>query len=164
MSQQMAAHQASTDRQFKVRVIVIDAVKRSVRQLMIKRDRRELERLLLQGDTQVGMQHYRSTRLENNDKIFYLCATAYWCGCLQREHGYFFKIKGVGEPFAWRAIIVSDGDVATDVSEIKGAVQFIDATSARTLTDAALGRVELIASVATGREVKRWRPWDLAED
>jgi hypothetical protein len=148
------AIQLATGLQFEVKVIVIDAVKRSIRKLRVKRDVCELERLLLQGDSQIQLPCYRQLRLENGDDLFYLLSGV----PLEPQNRQYFTI-GNAEPCVWRAVVMADGDVASNLRETKAVVKFIDATTAR-LVDEALTRAELLAGALTGEHVERWRPWE----
>jgi hypothetical protein len=138
--------------------VLIDAKRRHVRMIQIKRS--AIAHVLLEDEERLAMEHYRHVQLGHGDVMFYLLATAYWCGCLQPEHRYFFKMEGVGEPHAWRALIMSGGDSTFDLREFKRMVQFIDEPTARAMTDAALEKVESMAAALSGQAVQRWRPWE----
>jgi hypothetical protein len=139
--------------------ILIDAKRRRVRMIQIKRS--AIAQVLLEGEERLTMAHYRQTHLGHGDMMFYLLATAYWCGCLQPEHHYFFKIDGVGEPHAWRALVMSGGGSNfPELHKLRRLVQFIDEPTARAMTDAALEKVEAIAGALSGQAVQRWRPWE----
>jgi hypothetical protein len=147
---------------FKVPAVLIDAQRRQVRAIEIIRSEEEIAPLLLKGERKLKMSDYRCMQLGYGDVMFYLMATAYWCGCLQPGHRCFFKIEGVSEPHVWRALIVGGGDTTFDLSTYQRKVQFIDELEARELTDKALEEVESIAGALSGRAIQRWRPWELS--
>jgi hypothetical protein len=139
--------------------ILIDAKQRQVRMIQIKRS--AIPGVLLAGEERLTMAHYRQTQLDGGDVMFHLMATAYWCGCLQPEHSYFFKIGEVPEPHSWRALITSSvNSNFIDLHKFRRMVQFIDEPTARALTDAALEKAENMTAALTGRAVPRWRPWE----
>jgi hypothetical protein len=142
--------------------ILIDAVRRRVRKIQIKRS--EIAHVLLKGEERLAIEHYRQSQLGYGDVMFYLPATVYWCGGLQPEHRYFFKIKGVSEPYSWRALVMSTGHSTFDLREFKRMVQFIDEPTARTMTDVALEKVENMTAALFGKAVQRWRPWETEEN
>jgi hypothetical protein len=162
MMTRLDAMEMFSDLRFKRPGILIDPQRRQVQAIEIIRSEEEIARVLLTGERKLTMANYRCSPLGYGDVMFYLLATAYWCGCLQPGHRYFFKMEGVSEPHVWRTLIVGAGDTTFDLHEYKRMVQFIGEPEARELTAKALEKVESMAAALSGRAIQRWRPWELS--